>query len=201
MVSTKQTIPRDLSIWIFYNYSSKILKWLSLLHKAWDILGIPRILIWCEKETSRTHLLYSSLFCQQTWHTATPHIWAPHLEIQVFKTKTFYHLISFRRHTYSEVTLNPQNKQSSTFPTEVNHYWLPFLFIFLRKQLYLMDRDSIYAFVLAHTKSKIKQKTFFIVPDCGNWGEGVAEGFFYYFGGASCIVKQGGFFSWLRYMY
>lgn len=169
MVSTKQTIPRDLFIWILYSYSSKILKWVSLLHKAWDIPGIPRILIWWEKKSSRTHLLYSSLFCQQTWHTATPHIWAPHLEIQVFKTKISLSPYFFLQTHIFQSYIKTLNKPRSTFPTEVNHCWLLCL-SFLRKQLYLMDRDSICAFALAHAKSITKQKTFFIVPDCANSG-------------------------------
>lgn len=133
MVSTKQTLSRDLSILMFYSCSSIILKLLSLLHKAWDILGIPRILIWYEKKTSRTHLLYSSLFCQQTWPTAILHIWAPCLENQVLKTKTFLSPYFFLQTHIFQSYIKSLNKQRSTFPTEVNHCRLPCLFLFFKK--------------------------------------------------------------------
>lgn len=143
MVSTKQTLSRDLSTGMFYSYSSKILKWLSLLHKAWDILGIPRILIWYEKKTSRTHLLYSSLFCQQTWHTATPHIWAPCLENYVFKTKTSLSPYFFLQTHIFQSNIKSLNKQRSIFPTEVNHCWLPCLFLFKKKSSFISQKETV----------------------------------------------------------
>lgn len=60
-----------------------------------------------------------------------------------------------------------------------------------------MDRDSMCVFALAHEKSIMKQKTFFIVPDCANSGEGVAEGFFVW--GRELHCEAGWLFSWLRY--
>lgn len=62
-----------------------------------------------------------------------------------------------------------------------------------------MDTDSIYAFALAHAKGIMKQKTFFIVPDCANSEEGVAEDFLFWGRELHCEAEWE--FSWLRYMY
>lgn len=143
MVNTKQTLARNLPYECSIVTAEKSVND-SVYDKAWDILGIPRIL-WFDLERKPAGHICSTPGCyKQTWHIATPHIWAWHPELNFWKSKTSP-IISFCRHIFQSSSKPPNKQRNKYFPQK----WIITVFFFFFLKTCLEDGDSINGFVLA----------------------------------------------------